>query len=183
MAAEIMNRIIEPTVAAMAAEGCPFKGVLYCGLMLTDDGPKVIEYNARFGDPETQVMLPRMMSDLLPALVATADGVLDKFHLRWRDDAALCVVMATNGYPGAYDKGSVIGGLNGAGALDDITIFHAGTKQDGDNITAAGGRVLGVTATASTIAAAQTRAYGAIDTIDWPEGFCRRDIGWRAVNR
>jgi len=182
MAADIMARIIEPTAAAMAAEGCPFKGVLYCGLMLTDDGPKVIEYNARFGDPETQVMLPRLMSDLLPALIATVDGVLDKFHLRWRDDAALCVVMATNGYPGAYDKGSVIGGLDAAGVLDHITIFHASTKQDGDNITAIGGRVLGITATASTITAAQTRAYAAIDTIDWPEGFCRRDIGWRAVN-
>lgn len=182
MAADIMSRIIEPTVAAMAAEGCPFKGVLYCGLMLTDDGPKVIEYNARFGDPETQVMLPRMMSDLLPALVATVDGVLDKFHLRWRDDAALCVVMATNGYPGAYAKGSVIGGLDGAGENQGVTIFHAGTNRDGDTITAVGGRVLGVTATAPTIAEAQTRAYTAIDAIDWPEGFCRRDIGWRAVN-
>ena len=182
MANHIMSRIIEPTVAAMAAEGCPFKGVLYCGLMLTDDGPKVIEYNARFGDPETQAMLPRMMSDLLPALVATADGVLDKFHLRWRDDAALCVVMATNGYPGAYAMGSVIGGLDGASANQGVTVFHAGTKRDGDIIAAVGGRVLGVTATAPTIAEAQTRAYTAIDAIDWPEGFCRRDIGWRAVN-
>ncbi|MEE2980032.1 MAG: phosphoribosylamine--glycine ligase [Pseudomonadota bacterium] len=181
MANHIMARIIEPTVAAMAAEGRPFKGVLYCGLMLTADGPKVIEYNARFGDPEAQVMLPRLMSDLLPALVATADGVLDKIHLRWYDEAALCVIMATNGYPGAYGKGSVIGGLDAAGDNEGVTIFHAGTKQDGDNVTAAGGRVLGVTATAPSIAEAQTRAYGAIDTIDWPEGFCRRDIGWRAV--
>ncbi|MFP6742505.1 MAG: phosphoribosylamine--glycine ligase [Alphaproteobacteria bacterium] len=180
-AAEIMTRIIEPTVAAMAAEGRPFKGVLYCGLMLTDQGPQVIEYNARFGDPETQVMLPRLMSDLLPALVATADGVLDKIHLRWYDEAALCVIMATNGYPGAYDKGSVIGGLDAAGASDDVTIFHAGTKRDGDAITAVGGRVLGVTATAPTIVEAQTRAYAAIDAINWPEGFCRRDIGCRAV--
>jgi phosphoribosylamine--glycine ligase len=121
------------------------------------------------------------MSDLLPALVATADGVLDKIHLRWYDEAALCVIMATNGYPGAYDKGSVIGGLDAAGASDDVTIFHAGTKRDGDAITAVGGRVLGVTATAPTIVEAQTRAYAAIDAINWPEGFCRRDIGWRAV--
>ena len=181
MADDIMARVIEPTVAAMAAEGRPFKGVLYCGLMLTNDGPKVIEYNARFGDPETQVMLPRLMSDLLPALVATADKVLDKIHLRWYDEAALCVIMATNGYPGAYGKGSVIAGLHAAGAREGVTIFHAGTKQDGDDITAVGGRVLGVTATAPTIAEAQARAYGAIDIIDWPDGFCRRDIGWRAV--
>ena len=181
MAGDIMARIIEPTVAAMAAEGRPFKGVLYCGLMLTKDGPKVIEYNARFGDPEAQVMMPRLMSDLLPALVATADGVLDKIHLRWYDEAALCVIMATNGYPGAYRKGSVIGGLDSAGDGEGVTIFHAGTIKDGDRITASGGRVLGVTATAPTIAEAQVRAYGAVDVIDWPEGFCRRDIGWRAV--
>ena len=182
MAAEIMSRIIEPTVAAMAAEGRPFKGVLYAGLMLTDDGPKVIEFNARFGDPETQVMVTRLMSDLLLALIAAADGVLDKMHLRWRDQAALCVVMAAEGYPGAYQKGSVIGGLDRAATMDGVVVFHAGTALgDGGAITATGGRVLGVTATAETLAEAQVRAYQAVDAIDWPQGFCRRDIGWRAL--
>ena len=183
LADEIMARIVRPTVAAMAAEGRPYKGVLYCGLMLTDDGPKLLEYNVRFGDPETQVMAPRLMSDLLPALVAARDGVLDKFHLRWRDEAALCVVMATKGYPGSYDKGSVIGGLAEAGRLPGVTIFHAGTRLVDGRITAAGGRVLGVTATGATIAEAQARAYAAVDAIDWPDGFCRRDIGWRAVGK
>ncbi len=182
MAAHILSRIIEPTVAAMAAEGRPFKGVLYSGLMLTDDGPKVIEFNARFGDPETQVMVTRLMSDLLPALIAAADGVLDKMHLRWRDEAALCVVMAAKGYPGAYEKGSLIGGLEAAAAGAGVTIFHAGTGHGANGaITATGGRVLGVTATGATLAEAQARAYGAVDAIDWPQGFCRRDIGWRAL--
>ncbi len=182
-AAEIMARIVEPTVAAMAAEGTPFKGVLYCGLMMTADGPKVIEFNVRFGDPETQVLVPLLMSDLLPALVAARDGVLDKFTLRWLDVACVCVVMAANGYPGAYHKGSVIGGLDAAGALDGVTIFHAGTAAVDGRITAIGGRVLGITATAPTIAEAQARAYAAVDTIDWPGGFCRRDIAWRVVGR
>ena len=183
LADDIMARIVRPTVAAMAAEGRPYKGVLYCGLMLTGDGPKLLEYNVRFGDPEAQVMAPRLMSDLLPALVAARDGVLDKFHLRWRDEAALCVVMATKGYPGSYDTGSVIGGLAEAGRLPGVTIFHAGTRLVDGRITAAGGRVLGVTATGATIAEAQARAYAAVDAIDWPGGFCRRDIGWRAVGK
>ena len=183
MAGEIMARIVEPTVAAMAAEGRPFKGVLYFGLMLTADGPKVIEYNVRFGDPEAQVMVPRLMSDLLPALVAARDGVLDKFHLRWRDAAALCVVMATRGYPAAYGKGSAIGGLDAADGIEGVTVFHAGTRLVDGRVTATGGRVLGVTATAPTIAGAQARAYAAVDAIHWPQGFCRRDIGWRAVGR
>jgi len=182
MAAEIMSTIIEPTLAAMAAEGRPFKGVLYCGLMLTEQGPKVIEYNARFGDPESQVMVTRLMSDLLPALIAARDGVLDKITLRWRDQAALCVVMATEGYPGSYEKGSVIRGLDEAGALEGAVIFHAGTGTGDDGaIVATGGRVLGVTATGETLAEAQMRAYAAVDAIDWPQGFCRRDIGWRAL--
>ncbi len=183
MADEIMARIVGPKVAAMAAEGAPFKGVLYCGVMLTDDGPKVLEFNVRFGDPEIQVLAPRLMSDLLPALVATRDGVLDKFHLRWHDGAALCVVMATKGYPGPYEKGSAIAGLEHAGDLPGVTIFHAGTRAVDDRVTAAGGRVLGVTATGATIAEAQARAYAAVDAIDWPQGFCRRDIGWRAVGK
>ena len=177
----IMDRIMAPTVAAMAAEGRPFRGVLYCGLMLTEDGPKVIEFNARFGDPETQVLVPRLKSDLLAALIAAADGALAGHTLAWRDDAALCVVMATKGYPGAYHKGSPIGGLDGAGAMDGVTVFHAGTALADGKVTASGGRVLGVTATAPTIAGAQTRAYAAVDAIDWPQGFCRRDIGWRAL--
>ncbi len=181
MAARIMSDIIEPTVAAMAAEGRPFKGVLYAGLRLTDDGPKVIEFNARFGDPETQVMVTRLMSDLLPALIAAADGVLDKMSLRWRDEAALCVVMATRGYPGSYEKGSVIGGLEAAAAMDGVTLFHAGTSHADGQITASGGRVLGVTGTGETLAEARARAYKAVDAIDWPQGFCRRDIGWRAL--
>ena len=181
---EVIARIVEPTVKAMAAEGRPFRGVLYAGLMITpSDGIKLLEYNVRFGDPECQVMVMRLMSDLLPALIAAADGQLASFDLRWYDEAALSVVMATRGYPGAYEKGSEIGGLQ---ALDDddLMVFHAGTKQGAQGaILANGGRVLNVTALGPTIAEAQARAYQAVDAIDWPEGFCRRDIGWRAVKR
>jgi phosphoribosylamine--glycine ligase len=178
----IMAEIIAPTVAAMAREGHPFKGVLFAGLMLTADGPKLLEYNVRFGDPECQVLCVRLMSDLLPALLAACDGVLDRFHLRWRADAALTVVMATRGYPGDYAKGSAIRGLDRAAALPGVTLFHAATRQDADGtIRAAGGRVLGVTAQAPSLAAARDLAYRAVDLIDWPEGFCRRDIGARAL--
>ncbi|MSP82618.1 MAG: phosphoribosylamine--glycine ligase [Alphaproteobacteria bacterium] len=180
MAAEVVKRILKPTVTAMATAGTPFRGVLYAGLMITHEGPKLLEYNVRFGDPECQVLIPRMMSDLLPALVATRDGELAKFHLRWWDKAAVCVVMATTGYPGAYPKGSVIRGLDAAGSLPDVTVFHAGTARVDDDIVAQGGRVLGVTALGTTIRGAQAQAYSAIDRIDWPEGFCRRDIGRRA---
>ena len=183
MEKHVMDRIVTPTVAGMAAEGRPFKGVLYAGLMITETGPKLLEYNVRFGDPECQVMMARLMSDLLPALLAARDGVLGSFDLRWYPEAALTVVMAAQGYPGAYEKGSEIGGLDAAGALDDITIFHAGTSADDGRIRATGGRVLGVTALAADVAAAQNLAYRAIDLIDWPGGFCRRDIGWRAVGR
>jgi len=178
---EAMARIVRPTLAAMAAMGRPFKGVLYAGLMLTADGPKLIEYNVRFGDPECQALTVRLMSDLLPALVAARDGVLDRFHLRWREDASLCVVLAARGYPDAYEKGSEIGGLEDAAALPDIAVFHAGTRDEGGRVLAHGGRVLGVTALGATIAQAQQRAYEAVDVIRWPGGFCRRDIGWRAV--
>jgi phosphoribosylamine--glycine ligase len=182
MAADIMARIIHPTIAAMASEGRPFKGVLYAGLMLTAEGPKVLEYNVRFGDPECQVLCVRLMSDLLPALIASADGMLRNFHLRWYERAALTVVMAAKGYPEAYRKGSEIRGLDKAAAVPDVTVFHAGTTRDDDGrLLANGGRVLNVTATGETIAEAQKRAYEAVDRIDWPEGFCRRDIGWRAV--
>ncbi|MCG8693494.1 MAG: phosphoribosylamine--glycine ligase [Minwuiales bacterium] len=183
LAAEIMERIVRPTVAAMKAEGRPYKGVLYCGLMITADGPKVIEFNCRFGDPECQVILARLMSDLLPALLAATDGVLDTFDLRWYPDPALTVVMAAQGYPGAYEKGTEIGNLGPASELPGITIFHAGTRSDDGHITANGGRVLGVTARGATVTEAQARAYDAVDVIDWPDGFCRRDIGWRAVER
>jgi phosphoribosylamine--glycine ligase len=182
VAADVMDRIIRPTIAAMAAEGRPFKGVLYAGLMLTAEGPKLLEYNVRFGDPECQVLCVRLMSDLLPALIASADGVLRSFHLRWYDKVALTVVMAAKGYPDAYGKGTEIRGLEKATMLPDVTIFHAGTKRSDDGrILANGGRVLNVTATGKTIAEAQKRAYEAVDRIDWPDGFCRRDIGWRAV--
>ncbi len=178
-----MHRIIRPTIAGMAKRGTPFKGVLYAGLMITKDGPKLIEYNARFGDPECQVLMPRLKSDLLTALIATADGTLDKFNLRWRDEVALTVVMAAKGYPGSYQKGTEIRALDKAATVEGVEIFHAGTRSDGQKIFAEGGRVLNVTALGQTVAEAQARAYVAVDTIDWPQGFCRRDIGWRAINR
>jgi phosphoribosylamine--glycine ligase len=178
-----MDEIIRPTVAAMAARGTPFKGVLFAGLMITAEGPKLIEYNVRFGDPETQVLMMRLQSDLLAAMVATADGVLDHFDLRWRDDAALTVVLAARGYPGTPEKGTEIKGLDAAGAIAGVQIFHAGTRRDGDRLLADGGRVLNVTALGATVAEAQARAYEAIAKIDWPGGFWRTDIGWRAVLR
>jgi phosphoribosylamine--glycine ligase len=182
VAAEVMRRIIEPTVAAMKAEGRPFKGVLFAGLMLTSEGPKLLEYNVRFGDPECQVLCVRLMSDLLPALIATHDGMLKNFQLRWQDKAALTVVMAAKGYPDSYQRGSPIRGLERAAALPDVMLFHAGTKAGPNGaVLANGGRVLSVTATGATIAVAQARAYEAVTLIDWPQGFCRRDIGWRAV--
>ena len=183
MAARIMREIIEPTVKGMAADGHPFKGVLFAGLMMTRTGPQLIEYNVRFGDPECQVLMPRLKSDLLPALIAARDGGLKTFDLRWHDKAALCVVMAAKGYPGDYKKGSEIRNLAAAEKVPNVTVFHAGTRADGDRVVSNGGRVLGVTATGDTIAAAQAAAYKAVDMIDWPGGFCRRDIGWRAIQR
>ena len=184
MAARVMHDIIEPTVRGMAAEGMPFKGVLYAGLMITDAGPQLLEYNVRFGDPECQVLMARLKSDILPALMAARDGELAHFDLRWREEPALCVVMASKGYPGSYEKGMQIKGLRALEAEDDsgdLVVFHAGTAADGDDYVATGGRVLGITARAATVAEAQSRAYAAVDRIDWPEGFCRRDIAWRAV--
>ena len=185
LAEDVMARIIRPTIVAMAKAGTPYKGVLYAGMILTSDGPKLLEYNVRFGDPECQVLCMRLMSDLLPALVATHDGLLDSIHLRWHDDAVLTVVMATKGYPGAYETGSEIRELEdavAAGDEGDIVIFHAGTKREEDGLLLAnGGRVLNVTARGATVGAAQALAYKAVDLIDWPEGFCRRDIGWRAA--
>ncbi len=184
LAARVMAEIIDPTVAAMKAEGRPYKGVLYAGLMIDESGPKLLEYNVRFGDPECQVLMMRLMSDLLPALVACADGVLGTMDLRWYPEAAMVVVMAAKGYPGSYDKGSEIRGLDAAGALEQVKVFHAGTVPGPDGeVLANGGRVLGVTALGNDVAAARDRAYKAVDVIDWPEGFCRRDIGWRALGR
>jgi phosphoribosylamine--glycine ligase len=179
----VAARIVGPTVEAMAAEGRPYKGVLYAGLMITPDGPKLVEYNVRFGDPECQVLMMRLKSDLLPALIGARDGVLKHFDLRWYDEPALTVVMAAKGYPGEYKKGTEIRGLDRAAELPDVKVFHAGTKREGDRVLAVGGRVLNVTATGKTVALAQARAYEAVDRIDWPDGFCRRDIGWRAIKR
>ena len=183
MTARTMTEIIEPTLRAMAAMGSPYKGVLFAGLMITEDGPKLIEYNVRFGDPETQVLMLRMMSDLVPALMAARDGVLKSFDLRWYDDAALTVVMAAKGYPGDYQKGTVIEGLDEAAKVEGVQIFHAGTKADGDRILVNGGRVLNVCAIGRSVAEAQRQAYAAVDKINWPDGFCRRDIGRRAIER
>ncbi len=184
LVARVMHEIINPTMAAMKSRGTPFKGVLFAGLMLTHKGPELIEYNARFGDPETQVLMMRLTSDIMPALMAAHEGTLDKQTLTWRKDAALTVVMAANGYPGAYHKDTEILGLDAAGSLDDVQIFHAGTRLDDEGrLLANGGRVLNVTAMGATVGAAQARAYKAVSLIDWPEGFCRSDIGWRAVAR
>jgi len=183
MSAQVMRQIIDPTLRAMQAMGAPYKGVLYAGLMITAEGPKLIEYNVRFGDPECQVLMLRLMSDLVPALLASRDGVLKNFDLRWHADPALTVVMAAEGYPGAYTRGTVIEGLDQAAAVEGVEIFHAGTKAQGGKILANGGRVLDVSAIGNTVRQAQARAYEAVSRIRWPEGFCRHDIGWRAVER
>jgi phosphoribosylamine--glycine ligase len=183
MVEQTMSRIIRPTVAAMAARGTPYMGVLFAGLMITKDGPKLIEYNCRFGDPECQVLMLRLKSDLATALIAARDKQLHHLDLRWSDEAALTVVMAAKGYPGNYDKGSEIRGLHAAANVDGVQIFHAGTERRDGKLVATGGRVLNVSAVGKTVAEAQARAYEAVDRIDWPGGFCRRDIGWRAVAR
>jgi phosphoribosylamine--glycine ligase len=176
-----MEKFIKPTVAAMKARGLPYMGVLYLGLMITREGPKLVEYNCRFGDPECQVLMPRLKSDLLAALLAAREGKLQP--LEWSGDAAMTVVMASGGYPGSYEKGHVITGLDEAAALPGITIFHAGTERRGADIVAVGGRVLNVTATAPTIEEARARAYAAVDKIRWHGSFFRTDIGWRALSR
>jgi phosphoribosylamine--glycine ligase len=179
----VMDEMIMPTLRALKAMGAPYRGVIYAGVMVTEQGPKLVEYNARFGDPECQVLMLRMMSDIVPALLACADGQLKNFSLRWFDEAALTVIMATKGYPGDYGKGSVIEGLDEAAKVEGVEIFHAGTVAKDGKILANGGRVLNICAVGKTVAEAQRRAYTAVDRIHWPEGFCRRDIGWQAVKR
>ncbi|MEQ8389063.1 MAG: phosphoribosylamine--glycine ligase [Alphaproteobacteria bacterium] len=182
LAEEVMATIITPTVAAMKAEGCPFEGVLFAGLMVDENGPKLLEFNVRFGDPECQALMMRLRSDLLTALVAATDGELADFDMRWDPRTALCVVMAARGYPGSYERNTEIRNL-AAAQDDDVVVFHAGTSRRDGRLVATGGRVLGVTARGQNAREAQVRAYAAVDRIDWPGGFCRRDIGWRAVER
>jgi phosphoribosylamine--glycine ligase len=177
-----MDEIIGPTVRGMAQRGTPYAGVLYAGLMLTEDGPKLVEYNARFGDPETQVMMMRMQSDIVPLLHAVATGTLGGHDVIWKDEFALTVIMATKGYPGDYGKGSEIMGVDGLDS-ETLTVFHAGTKREGKRLLANGGRVLNVTALGASVKEAQERAYRSVDAIVWPEGFARRDIGWREIAR
>ncbi len=183
MCRRVMDEMIHPTLRAMKAKGMPYKGVLYAGVMMTRDGPRLVEYNARFGDPECQVLMLRMKDDIVPALLACADGQLKNFSLRWHDDVAITVIMATRGYPGDYGKGSVIEGLENAAKIDGVEIFHAGTKANDGRITANGGRVLNVCALGKTTSEARDRAYQAVSKIRWPEGFYRSDIGWRAIER
>jgi phosphoribosylamine--glycine ligase len=177
---EVMATIIRPTMAAMARRGTPFIGILFAGLMITDEGPKLIEYNTRFGDPECEVLMPRMKSDLVAALLAACDGLLASLDVRWWDDAALTVVMCGRGYPGTPEKGAVIEGIDTAEALDGVLVFHAGTAEQGGVVTANGGRVLNLVGLGPTVAAARAKAYAAVDAITWDGAFCRRDIGWRA---
>lgn len=178
-----MRELIEPTMRGMAEIGAPFSGILFLGLMIGKDGPKLIEYNTRFGDPECQVLMMRLNSDLLALINAAVDGKLDEVSLDWKDQPALTVVMAAEGYPSNVKKGSVIRDLDKLEGIDGVKVFHAGTVQKDGNIIANGGRVLNVTAIADTVAEAQARAYEAVKRVDWPEGFYRSDIGWRAVER
>ncbi len=180
---QIMEETIIPAIKGMKGDGTPYTGVLFAGFMVTDKGPRLLEFNVRFGDPETQVLMARLDSDLLDLLYTAATGNLAGKEVRMKDEAALCVVMAANGYPNDYEKGSQINSLKDAEGLEDVIIFHAGTRKDKQgNIVANGGRVLGVTALGQSVKQAQTTAYKAVETIDWPEGFCRKDIGWRAVS-
>ena len=174
---QVMDEIVRPLAHGMADEGTPYRGILYVGLMLTEDGPQVIEFNCRLGDPEAQVILPRLRSDLLAAMLATIKGTLGHVSLRWDDRSAVTVVMAAEGYPGAYEKGTVISGTKAAEASDDVMLFHAGTKIDeAGTVTAHGGRVLAITGLGNDAGKARATAYAAVDNIDWPDGFCRRDI-------
>ena len=183
LAEQIMERIVAPTMRGMAEIGAPFSGVLFAGLMITKDGPQLIEYNTRFGDPECQVLMMRLRDDLLTLLDAAADGQLSHMSVRWRDEAALTVVMAAKGYPASPETGTPIRGVAELSDAANVKIFHAGTAKQGETLVAKGGRVLNVTATGGSVSEAAQRAYEAVDRIDWPGGFCRRDIGWRAIAR
>lgn len=182
---QVMETCILPAVRKMAEMGKPYTGVLFAGLMIGKDGTaKLLEFNVRFGDPECQVLMARLKSDLLPVLLAAAEGRLSEIRLDWRDECALVVVMAAAGYPGSYAKNTVIRGLDAAGEVEGVTVLHAGTARDaGGDVVATGGRVLGITAIGKDVAEARERAYRSVDRIDWPEGFCRRDIAWRALAR
>jgi phosphoribosylamine--glycine ligase len=180
---QAMAEIVRPTVAGMAAEGTPYRGVLYAGLMLTASGPQLLEFNVRFGDPECQALLPRLMTDLGQLLQGGAEGMLSHMDLRWYPEHVMTVVMAAKGYPGDYARGSEIRGLDAAAQVEGVTIFHAGTRIEDGRVLADGGRVLNVTASGATLEEARARAYAAIERIDWPEGFCRRDIGWRVLGK
>ncbi len=185
MTEEMVNRtlkeIVEPTLHSMNAMGAPFKGVLFVGLMITQKGPELIEFNVRFGDPECQVLMMRLKDDILPILLAAAQGNLEQKNLQWSEKTALTVVMAAKGYPDCPQKGTIIGNLDKVNALPDVKVFQAGTLLRNGKLIANGGRVLNITATGETAMHAQKRAYEAVDCIDWPEGFVRRDIGWRAI--
>jgi len=177
-----LSEIVKPTARALADASSPYRGVLFAGLMITRDGPKLIEYNVRFGDPECQVLMLRLESDLLPLLHATASGTLDDHHVSFVPETAISVVMAARGYPGAYERGTPINGVEAAGAVPGVHVFHAGTKLVDGQLVANGGRVLNITAIGSNVAEARERAYDAVALVDWPEGFCRSDIAWRALN-
>ena len=180
---KVTEKILTPTARAMADDGRLYSGVLYAGLMIVDGEPVLLEYNVRFGDPECQAIVPRLKTDLVTMLLAAREGALNRIATRWSDEVALTVVMAAKGYPGNPEKGSEIRGIAAAEEDEDVVVFHAGTRLSNGATLAAGGRVLAVTALGPNAAEAQTRAYAAVDRIDWPEGFCRRDIGWRSVER
>ncbi len=179
--AQVMDQIIRPMMAEMARRGMPYQGVLYAGLMIDQGRARLVEYNVRFGDPECQVLMMRLGAQALDLMLACAEGRLAKARVNWSDDHALTVVMAAQGYPGAYEKGSAIAGLEDLTEDSFHMMFHAGTARQGGQVVASGGRVLNATARGATLAQAQARAYGLVDAVDWPQGFCRRDIGWRAL--
>lgn len=182
MEEEILEKILKPTVAGMKTDGCPFTGVFFAGIMVVNGVPKLLEYNVRFGDPECQTLMMRLESDLVEMLYAAATGKLDTVKPVWSDNPSLCVVMAAKGYPASYVKNTPIRNLDKAANINGVVVFHAGTAEKDGEIISVGGRVLGVTATANSVAEARERAYAAVNSLDWPEGFCRRDIAWRALS-
>jgi len=181
VAARALDEIVKPCVAEMARRGMPYQGVLYAGLMIEDGAPRLVEFNVRFGDPECQVLMMRLGAQALDLMLACAEGRLREARVNWADDHALTVVMGARGYPGAYEKGSAIGRLDSLPEDSKHMVFHAGTAEREGQVVASGGRVLNVTARGASLAEAAERAYGMVDRIDWPGGFCRRDIGWRAL--